>query len=350
MAWEPDSEARKRGTRRAWAGRTGGGAALAIITVLSVATTALALSLGAHTLHPWLGMLVDAVLIWFTLALRSLVTEGRLVAELLSTGDLAAARAQVSRVVARRTDVLDESGIGRAVVESLSENVVDGIIAPLFWAMLLGPAGAWLHKGASTLDSMVGCPTERYAKLGMVSARLDDALAWLPARFALIFVPLAAFVSGYDARGSWHVGLRDRRKHASPNSAHGEATFAGALHLRLGGPIEYPDRTCERPLIGRGSNRVAVGDIRSAIRLVVVTGTVAVVSAIAILCVASAMGAMSLIDPATGSVGLRSSSAAALRRDSGDLLACSRPGLERMDLLDMQQHHGVGRTPDRLQR
>ncbi|MCL2504465.1 MAG: adenosylcobinamide-phosphate synthase CbiB [Coriobacteriia bacterium] len=223
---------------------------------------------------------VDALLIWLTLAARSLAEEGRTVSAHLAAGDLPAARGHLSHLVARRTDVLDESGVARATIESMGENVVDGVIAPMFWAALLGPGGAWLHKAASTLDSMVGYKNERYATFGTVSARLDDALAWVPARLALMVVPVAGACIGLDARGAWRTALSDRHKHASPNSAHGEAAFAGALGVSLGGCAMYADHVTERPVIAEGFPDPSAADAVAAARLVVacaaVTATFAV--------------------------------------------------------------------------
>jgi len=130
---------------------------------------------------------------------------------------------------------------------------------------------------------MVGYRDDRYRHLGTCSARLDDALAWVPARFALIFVPIAAAASGLDGVGSWRVGLRDRRLHASPNAAHGEATFAGALGVAMGGPTEYADGTHDRPVIGKGMRPAQAADAARAARLVTVTAVVATAAGAAVL-------------------------------------------------------------------
>jgi len=274
-----------------------GGALLAVITVTLAVAPALALSWGAR-----LGVLatttavataaaiaVDALLIWLTLAARSLAEEGRTVSAHLAAGDLPAARGHLSHLVARRTDVLDESGVARAAIESMGENVVDGVIAPMFWAALLGPGGAWLHKAASTLDSMVGYKNERYATFGTVSARLDDALAWVPARLALTVVPVAGACIGLDARGAWRMALSDRHKHASPNSAHGEAAFAGALGVSLGGCAMYADHVTERPVIAEGFPDPSAADAVAAARLVVACAAVAAVLAVATALILAAL-------------------------------------------------------------
>ncbi len=276
--------------RVSWLDGRAGGVMLTVVTVLLASGVALALSVGAYRVSPFVGVGVDALLVWFTLAAWSLAVEGRAVSSALVAGDLDAARLQVARVVARRTDVLDESGVARAAVESLGENVVDGVIAPLVWAALLGPAGAWMHKAASTLDSMVGYRTPRYERFGTAAARFDDVLAWVPARLSLVLIPFAALLAGFDAAGAWRVGVRDRLKHASPNSAHGEAAFAGALGVQLGGPTAYADRVSERAVIGEGLDAPAAADPERAARLVMMTATVAMVLLALGLWVVSALG------------------------------------------------------------
>ena len=250
---------------------TAGGILLVAVTVLVTVGPALGLSVVLFHLYPPLAIAVEAVLVWLTLASRSLAHEGREVFALMEEADLPAARARVAGLVARRTEHLSESEVARAAVESLGENVVDAVIAPLFWAALLGAPGAWLHKAGSTLDSMAGYRSELYRRFGTASARLDDLLVWLPARLALLAVPLAAIRTGFAGRRSWVVGLRDRRKHASPNSAHGEALFSGALGVRLGGPVEYGEGIHDRALIGAEFPVPKGADIARAAELVTMT-------------------------------------------------------------------------------
>lgn len=264
----------------------GGSLLTAVVTVVAC-VSALAASIAAHAAGPVVGVAVDGALVWLALAARSLGAEGRAVGGMLAAGRLDAARERVARVVARRTDVLDESGVARASIESLGENVVDAVIAPLLWAAALGPAGVWLHKSASTLDSMVGYRTEPYARFGTPSARLDDLLAWLPARAALVLVPAAALVAGLDARGAWRTGLADRLQHESPNSAHGEASFAGALGVQLGGPVLYPSGESHRAVIGEGGTPPCAEQCMRAARLVRWTSAVTLAACAACLLAAA---------------------------------------------------------------
>lgn len=244
-----------------------GGSLLATIIVLAAAGSAWGVSRLAGAVSPWMGVLVDGALIYATLSATSLARAGLHVAEPLVDGDLEQARSAVSRIVSRDMTDADSSDIARATVESLAENTVDGVIAPMFWAAVLGPAGAWLHKAASTLDSMVGYRTAVYERFGTASARLDDVLAWAPARLAIPFIALAAAVQGLDGAGALRVGRRDRSKHESPNSAHGEAVFAGALGIELGGPAVYGGAVRDRARIGEGETPTS-DTIRRASRLV----------------------------------------------------------------------------------
>lgn len=268
IAW---LEHRLRSTRL---GERPAGTVLVLAVTVTSAGTALGFSLAAHAVGPAAAVAVDAVLLWLALASRSLADEGAAVSKLLRAGDIAAARTRVGRIVARSTAALDERGVARACVESLGENVVDAVIAPLVWGALLGPAGVWLHKSASTLDSMVGYRTERYERFGAAAARLDDVLAWLPARLALGVVPLAAATIGAAPFRAVRVGVRDRLLHESPNSAHGEAAFAGALGVSLGGRVVYADRQSERPLIGAEFGHAEGDDCKRAAALVMATSVI----------------------------------------------------------------------------
>ena len=244
------------------------GALLAAAIAVLAAGTVLALSLLAWRLGgPLGGVAVDTVAIYFCLAGRALADEGNAIRSRLDAADLPDARNALARVVGRDTANLDESEIARAVIETLGENSVDALIAPAFWALLLGPAGAWLHRAASTLDSMVGYRNERYRRFGTAGAMLDDLMAWVPARLAIPIVTIAAVVVGLDWRAAWTTGLRDRRQHSSPNSAHGEATYAGALGVRLGGVGHYAGVPSQRAIIGAENAAASVNDLQAAVRL-----------------------------------------------------------------------------------
>jgi adenosylcobinamide-phosphate synthase len=209
------------------------------------------------------------------LGARSLRQESAAVAERLAAGDLPAARQRVTHLVGRDPSVLDEAGVARAALESVAENTCDAIVAPLFWGALGGVPGLLAYRAANTLDAMVGHRTSRHERFGWASARLDDVANLVPARLTALLVAAAAPFAGGDGRTALRVALRDARRHPSPNSGWGEAAFAGALGVRLGGRNVYAGRVEERPLLGTG--RVPVtSDLARANRLcaaVTVAGT-----------------------------------------------------------------------------
>jgi adenosylcobinamide-phosphate synthase len=182
-------------------------------------------------------------------ASRSLETEAVAVARALDDGDLAGARRRVRSLVGRDVDGLDADGVVRAVVESVAENTVDAVVAPLLWAAVGGAPAVAVHRAVNTLDAMVGYRTERYRRFGWASARLDDAANWLPARCTAAAVVLVR--PGRTAAVVRAV-RRDAPAHPSPNAGVAEAAFAGALGCRLGGPTCYGGRLEQRPALGDG--------------------------------------------------------------------------------------------------
>jgi adenosylcobinamide-phosphate synthase len=182
---------------------------------------------------------------------------------------------KLSWIVGRDTSQLQPQQINRAVVETVAENTVDGIIAPLFFLLLGGAPLAMAYKAVNTLDSMVGYKHEKYRAIGMVSARLDDVANFLPARLSWLLLSLAAVVCREDGARALRTGWRDRYQHSSPNCAWPEATVAGALGIRLGGPNDYFGQRVEKPWIGDAVRDIAVDDISRTIRLMWVASTLA---------------------------------------------------------------------------
>jgi adenosylcobinamide-phosphate synthase len=185
------------------------------------------------------------------------------IGRLLGEGDLDGARGELRALAGREAAELDVAGVARAVVESVAENTVDAVVAPAFWGAALGPAGAGAHKSASTLDSMVGHHDERYERFGWASARLDDALAWVPARLTAVLVAAARPRRAGEVLAAVR---RDAPAHPSPNAGAAEAAFAAALGLQLGGETRYGDRVEQRPSLGTG-RAPEVADIGAAVRL-----------------------------------------------------------------------------------
>lgn len=203
--------------------------------------------------------------IWFSW--RSLGNEAAKVWHCLRKNDLPAARKAVSMIVGRDTEPLDVSGIARATIETVAENSVDGGLAPVFFALLGGPVLLTFYKAASTLDSMVGYRNEKYRDFGMVSARLDDVLNFVPARIALIIVPSASLLCALNPLKSLLIGWRDHARHSSPNSGWAESLFAGALRVQLGGPASYSGVPSPKPLLGEPERQITPERIPEAIRL-----------------------------------------------------------------------------------
>jgi adenosylcobinamide-phosphate synthase len=213
------------------------------------------------------GWAVEAVLATTLLAQKELGRAVRAVAKGLGRS-LDEGRAAVRHVVGRDPEALDEAGVARAAIESLAENASDGVIAPLFWLIVLGLPGIALYKAVNTADSMIGHKSLKYRDYGWASARFDDLLNWVPARLTgLLLVVAAGLVPGRRAVAAWDAMLSDAAKHDSPNAGWPEAAMAGALGVTLGGPRAYDGEVHELPTMGRGRAAVDAADIERALRL-----------------------------------------------------------------------------------
>jgi adenosylcobinamide-phosphate synthase len=219
-----------------------------------------------------------AAALWAALGGRSLAREARGVARLIESGDLPAARGAVTALVGRDPSGLDAAELCRAAVESVAENTVDAVVAPLMWGAVAGPAGVLAHRAANTLDAMVGHRNERFERFGWASARLDDALNWPAARVTALATVALAPLAGGSAGATWRVVCRDGAAHPSPNGGRAEAAFAGALGVRLGGRNVYGPRVEERPALGDGASP-GPADIERAVRLSLAVGAVCALAA-----------------------------------------------------------------------
>jgi adenosylcobinamide-phosphate synthase len=240
---------------------------------------AVALTVGLSGLAAWLVLraaalggplardLAGALLIYFTLAARSLADHSGAVRAALDAGDLPEARRRVGWIVGRDTAALDAAGVARAAVESVAESTVDGVTAPLLFALACGPVGAVVYRAINTLDSMWGYRNERYAQFGWAAAKLDDLANWLPARLTAPAIVLAAALLHGRGRAAARILRRDGRRHLSPNSGLAEAAFAGALGVQLGGTNLYGGRPVAKPTIGEPERPLAPGQIAAANRL-----------------------------------------------------------------------------------
>lgn len=244
------------------------------------ASAAFAISITAVWAASQLGwtaaFMVDVALIYFSISPSALAQEGDSIHRHLISGDFELARKRLSMIVGRDTLPLDKPAIIRAVAETIAENSVDALISPLFYAAIGGGPLAMAYRAVNTCDSMVGYRNEKYERFGKIPAIVDDVANFIPARLALALIPLAAFLCGMDGRRAFRIGLRDRLKHPSPNSAHGEAAFAGALGIQLGGPSSYGGVLKVKPWIGDLNRDIGIDDIPNAIRLLNATAAVAV--------------------------------------------------------------------------
>jgi len=210
------------------------------------------------------GMITTALLASLTLATRSLYEESKAVIVALRCEDMEGARKNLSMIVGRDTENLDEAGILRAVIETVSENLSDGIVAPMFYLTVGGVPLAMAYKAVNTLDSMVGYKDAKYMDIGCFSAKMDDVLNWAPARITGFIITIASLILRFNWRGSWRIMRRDGRNHSSPNSGIPEAAVAGALGIQVGGKISYFGKIAYKPTIGDRLKETDKQDVKNA--------------------------------------------------------------------------------------
>jgi len=223
-----------------------------------------ALVLGSIRLFPPL----EVIWLFYFVALRSLFREVEAVYKPLQEGNLPLARKRLSFLVSRDTERLDEKGLIRGLLETLSENFNDAFCGPLFWYVLAGLPGAAFYKVAETLDSMFGYRYGTFKHFGFFPARTDDLLNFLPARLTVFFMALAAPFCGLSGRRTLKTAWTEAHKHASPNAGWPEAALAGALGVALGGPTSYHGRLEPCPYLGVPLRELEKGDIKLAVRLI----------------------------------------------------------------------------------
>ncbi len=254
--------------------------AVTVLTTMAAAALILWLLSLLGRVPLFIGM---ALMDWMGIAVTCMAKEARGVRKALEKG-LPEARKQVARIVGRDTGNLNEEEIVKATVETVAENTTDGVISPLFWALLGGTVLLWGFKAASTLDSMVGYMDEKYRDIGWSSARLDDIMNYLPARLTAFLMVCAAFLTGLDGKNAFRIVRRDHANHKSPNCAWSEAAAAGAMHIQLGGTHEYFGKPVEKPTIGDADRPADRTDILRANRLLyVASGLMILIAAAGLL-------------------------------------------------------------------
>ena len=227
------------------------GAFFAFFLIISTWALSFGLVRLAALIHPLLGIGVQVLLLFYCFSATSLVDAAQEVARPLEAHDIVTARKKVAMIVGRETKRLDEVAVTRATVETVAENFVDGFLSPLFFALLFGVPGAMAYKMVNTLDSMVGYKNETYLLFGRASAKIDDLANFIPARLSVLVIGLAAFLlSVQRGLSALKTGFSQGRYHKSPNAGYPEASFAGALGIRMGGPNVYHGKLVDKPYIG----------------------------------------------------------------------------------------------------
>lgn len=240
-----------------------GGVILWFVVILITYFVTWGILMAFFKVHWILGVVVTVILASQTLAVRSLFQESKVVVDHLNAGSIEDARKGLSMIVGRDTENLDEEGILRAVVETVSENLSDGVIAPMFYLLLGGVPLAMTYKAVNTLDSMIGYKSDRYRDIGHFSARMDDIFNWIPARMTGFIVVIASFLLGLNGKNAWRIMRRDCSNHPSPNSGIPEAAMAGALGVELAGPMSYFGKMMEKPTIGDRIKSIDSRDIKT---------------------------------------------------------------------------------------
>ena len=270
-----------RGFRKEKAEKTGNkirmelyqGIGLVLIVLTVVITVAFFLLLLAYRFHPSIGIAAECIMTYQILAVKCLKVESMKVYQGLKNGDLEQARAAVSMIVGRDTECLDAEGIAKAAIETVAENTSDGVIAPMLYLAVGGPVLGFFYKAVNTMDSMVGYKNDKYLYFGRAAAKLDDVINYIPARISAYLMIIASFLLGKDfsGKGAWEIYKRDRREHASPNSAQTESVCAGALSIQLAGDASYFGEIVKKPYIGESLRKVEYEDIRRVNQLLYVT-------------------------------------------------------------------------------
>ncbi|OPX48201.1 cobalamin biosynthesis protein [Clostridium thermobutyricum] len=235
-----------------------------------------------NKLNPIIGIIVSGIIIYFCIASKGLKTEGLKVIKVLKSGDIIEARKRLSYIVGRDTENLDEEAIVRAVIETVAENMSDGIIAPLFFIGIGGAPFGMIYKAVNTCDSMFGYKNEKYKDFGFFPAKLDDIFNYIPARLTGYFIIISSFILRLDFKNSFKIYKRDKYNHTSPNSAHPEAAVAGALNIRLGGENYYFGKIVKKPTIGDKKKTIEISDLHKTNNILLLVSILGLILSVAI--------------------------------------------------------------------
>lgn len=233
-----------------------------IITIILTFAITYGIIFVCMKINKYLGIIVQGIIIYFCISAKGLVVEGYKVIKYLNEGNIEKSRKQLSYIVGRDTESLDSKGITRAVIETIAENMSDGVIAPILFAGIFGAAGSMAYKAVNTMDSMFGYKNDKYIEFGYFPAKLDDLFNYIPARVTGILIIISSFFLKRDYKNSLKIYKRDRYNHTSPNSAHPEAAMAGALDIQLGGANYYFGKIVEKPVIGDKIKEIEINDVK----------------------------------------------------------------------------------------
>lgn len=265
------------------------GILLVVLVLFSTGAVAALVLVVAYWLHPVTGIVIESVMTYQILATKCLKDESMKVYQSLNEQGLEAGRVAVSMIVGRDTNVLDETGVVKAAVETVAENTSDGVIAPMLYTALGGPVVGFVYKAVNTMDSMVGYKNDKYLYFGRAAAKLDDVVNFIPARISAYLMIAAAYIGGkaFDGKQAYRIYKRDRRNHASPNSAQTESVCAGALGIQLAGDASYFGKVVKKPYIGDAHRAVEREDIVRVNRLMYVTAVISEVLCLVIMFVSN---------------------------------------------------------------
>ena len=253
-----------------------GGVLWFVVVAVSTAVPALLLWL-CYGISVWLGLAIESVMCWQILATKSLKDESMKVYDALKTGDIEKSRYAVSMIVGRDTENLDDKAVARAALETVAENTSDGIVAPLIFLAIGGAPLGFFYKAVNTMDSMLGYVEMPYKNIGLVPAKMDDVMNFIPARLSALIMLAAGWLMKLNVKNGWIIFKRDRFNHASPNSAQTESVCAGLLGLRLAGDAWYHGVLHKKKYIGDVMREIDYEDIPRSCRLLYVTAVLSLI-------------------------------------------------------------------------
>jgi adenosylcobinamide-phosphate synthase len=268
--------------RRRFRNLHAGGVFLALTVIFISAVVPFFILYFYYRLNIIFGILIEGIFCYYLIAPKCLRNESMKVYSAIKIKDTEKARKAVSMIVGRDTQCLDESGIIKAAVETVAENTSDGVTAPIMYMSLGGAVFGFIYKAVNTMDSMIGYKNDKYINLGRFAAKLDDAFNFIPSRLTAAVMILSAYILGMNGKNAFRIWKRDRRKHASPNSAQTEAVCAGALEIRLAGDAYYFGKLHKKEYIGDDIRPIENEDIRRANRLMYCTSIIVLIVSVSI--------------------------------------------------------------------